>query len=144
MVDYVINDPDLGPTGLNPPGSIPYGPADYNLTVEFTGSSILAQRPTFPAPYYIGGHGTDPLTPQSSYLNTVQFQNVDAGPDAAIWTLNSTSGALNATWTNPDNTKVQPTLIYDTLMNALNFTANPDGFSDAFLVPVYIFLSQSQ
>ncbi|KAI9451504.1 hypothetical protein BJY52DRAFT_1190941 [Lactarius psammicola] len=137
-VGYVANDPNLGPIGLNL-DSAP-NPADLDLTVEFSGSKILAQDPEFDAPYYIGGYGASPLLPQR--LSTIEFINVHAG-HAAIWTLDSTSGALNATWTNPDNTTVRPTLIYDPGLNALNFTSNPNGlYNFYFQVPVTIFLSK--
>ena len=36
-----------------------------------------------------------------------------------------------ATWTNPDGSKVTPTLIYDFDVNVLSFTANPTGFFNA-------------
>jgi hypothetical protein len=43
---------------------------------------------------------------------------------------------LAVTWTNPDNTQVQPSLIYDTVLNALTFTANPNGLSSDTQIPV--------
>ncbi|KAI9451507.1 hypothetical protein BJY52DRAFT_99408 [Lactarius psammicola] len=136
---YVANDASRGPIGLNLDSG--HNPAVPDLTVEYSGSSLLAQSPEFSAPYYIGGSGTLPLSPHT--LNTIEFINVEAGPAAAIWTLDSTSGALNATWANSDNTKAQPTLIYDFGENALNFTSNPNAlYNFYFQVPVTIFLSQ--
>ncbi|KAI9458349.1 hypothetical protein BJY52DRAFT_1186839 [Lactarius psammicola] len=139
ILGHVSNDPIRGPIGLN----LESGPnlAVGDLTVAFSDSSLLTQDPIFAAPYYIGGSGTNPLSPQNS--NTVQFINVAAGPNADIWTLDTKSGALNATWINPDNTKIQPTLIYNAGSNVLSFTANPLALYNSELqMPVTIFLSQ--
>ncbi|KAI9458350.1 hypothetical protein BJY52DRAFT_1416454 [Lactarius psammicola] len=136
VLGYVANDKTRGPVGLNIFGDP--NPAYLDLTVELSGSNLLAQKPEFVDPYYIGGYGDDILSPHNS--NTVQFINVAAGLDAAIWTLDKTSGALNATWTNVDGSKIQPTLIYDVNLNVLSFTANPTGvFNLRKLAPVTIF-----
>ncbi|KAH9172567.1 hypothetical protein EDB89DRAFT_1964934 [Lactarius sanguifluus] len=136
---YVANDASYGPIGLNLDTA--HNPAIPDLIVQFSGSTLVAQDPEFDAPYYIGGYGTLPLSPQT--LNTIEFINVDTGPDAAIWSLNITSGALNATWTNPDKSTVQPTLIYDSELNALNFTSNPTAlYNSYYQIPVTIFLSK--
>ncbi|KAH8978005.1 hypothetical protein EDB86DRAFT_991792 [Lactarius hatsudake] len=136
---YVANDASYGPIGLNLDTG--HNPAIPDLVVEFSGSTLLAQNPEFDAPYYIGGYGALPLSPQT--LNTIEFINVDTGPDAAIWSLDLTSGALNATWTNPDKSTAQPTLIYDSELNALNFTSNPTVlYNFYYQIPVTIFLSK--
>ncbi|KAH9059666.1 hypothetical protein EDB87DRAFT_1684518 [Lactarius vividus] len=130
---YVANDAGRGPIGLNL--DIAHNPAIPDLIVEFSDSTLVAQDPKFDAPYYIGGYGTLPFT--------IEFINVGAGPGAAIWSLDSTSGALNATWTNSDNSASQPTLIYDSELNALNFTSNPTAlYNFYYQIPVTIFLSQ--
>ncbi|KAI9439000.1 hypothetical protein H4582DRAFT_1946070 [Lactarius indigo] len=136
---YVANDASRGPIGLNL--DIAHNPAIPDLTVEFSGSNLVAQDPEFEAPFNIGAYGTLPLSPQT--LSTIEFINVDPGPGAAIWSLDSTSGALNATWTNAVNGTTQPTLIYDFGLNALNFTSNPTAlYNFYYQVPVTIFLSQ--
>ncbi|KAI9440890.1 hypothetical protein H4582DRAFT_1503589 [Lactarius indigo] len=139
VLGHVSNDPNRGPIGLNL--NADPNPAYSDLTVEFSGSDLLSQDPDFNDPYYIGGSGTDILSPQNT--NTIQFINVHAGPDSEIWSLDTISGALNATWTNTDATKVQPTLIYDSGSNVLSFTANPQALYNVQLqIPVNIFLVQ--
>jgi len=115
-------------------------PFDSDLVVEFTGSSLLAQNSVFGPPYYVSGSGQSILTPRS--LNTIQFTNVDA-QYAQGWSLDSNTGQLNLTWTNSDGSTIQPTLIYDCEMNALNLTGNPDGlYAHGFQLPCYIYLTQ--
>ncbi|KAI9440893.1 hypothetical protein H4582DRAFT_1939900 [Lactarius indigo] len=139
VLGHVSNDPIRGPIGLNVVSGP--NPATGDLIVEFSGSSLLAQGPLFAAPYYIGGYGPDLLSPQNT--NAIQFFNVDIGPNAEIWSLDTTSGALNATWTNPDNTKVQPTLIFYADSNVLSFTSNPLAlYNSELALPVTIFLTQ--
>ncbi|KAH9031301.1 hypothetical protein EDB84DRAFT_1492756 [Lactarius hengduanensis] len=58
---YIANDASYGPIGLNL--DIGHNPAIPDLIVEFSGST--AQDPEFDAPYYIGGHGTLPLSPRA-------------------------------------------------------------------------------
>ncbi|KAH9043985.1 hypothetical protein EDB84DRAFT_1471209 [Lactarius hengduanensis] len=137
VLGHVANDPNRGPVGLNlyTEGD----PAYTDLDVKFSDSDLLSLDPAFDTPYYIGGFGTHPLSPKNT--NTIQFINVNAGPDAAIWSLDTTSGALNATWTNPDGTQVKPTLIYDAGSNVLSFTANPLALYNLQLqIPVTISL----
>ncbi|KAH9059432.1 hypothetical protein EDB83DRAFT_2520526 [Lactarius deliciosus] len=130
---YVANDVSHGPIGLNLDTG--HNPDIPDLTVEFSDSTLVAQDPKFHAPYYIGGYGLLPLSPQT--LNTIEFINVDAGPDAAIWNLDLTSGALNATWTNPDKSTARPTLIFDSDLNALNFTSDPTAlYNFYYQIPV--------
>ncbi|KAH9169448.1 hypothetical protein EDB89DRAFT_1472168 [Lactarius sanguifluus] len=121
VLGYVANDPSRGPVGLNL--NTDPNPAYTDLDVKFSDSELLSQNPAFKTPYYIGGSGKEALSPQNT--NTIKFINVHPGPYAAIWSLETTSGALSATWTNPDGTKVKPTLIYDAGSNVLSFTANP-------------------
>ncbi|KAF8260578.1 hypothetical protein EI94DRAFT_1747999 [Lactarius quietus] len=141
-VGYVFNN-QFGPTGLNLVSNP--SPTDPDIIATFTGGNLLAQDPKF-SPPYIGGDGTGLLSPQ--YTNSIDFTNVEPGPDAQIWTFNPTSRLLNATWTNSDGTKVQPTLLYDGVLNALFFTANPTGLigqifeGDVFMFPVTISLTQ--
>ncbi|KAH8989450.1 hypothetical protein EDB92DRAFT_1947404 [Lactarius akahatsu] len=137
VLGYVANDPSRGPVGLNLNTDL--NPAYTDLDVTFSGSDLLSQDPAFETPYYIGGLGKNALSPQNT--NTIKFINVHAGPYAAIWSLDTTSGALNATWTNPDGTEVKPTLIYDAGSNVLSFTANPLALYNLQLqIPVTISL----
>ncbi|KAH9055750.1 hypothetical protein EDB87DRAFT_1687836 [Lactarius vividus] len=139
VLGHVANDPTRGPVGLNLNADSNQAYADLDVT--FSDSNLLSQDPAFKSPYYIGGSGKKSLSPKNT--NTIQFINVHAGPDAAIWSLDTKSGALNATWTNPDRTQVTPTLIYDSGSNVLHFTANPLALYNLQLqVPVTIFLVQ--
>jgi len=137
ILGYVFNDVN-GPTGLNL-ASNP-NPSDGDLQVSFSGTSLLAEDPQFGPPYYVSGSGTDVLKAQN--LNTIQLTNVDAS-HAQGWSLDSSTGQLNLTWTNTDSSTVNPTLIYDNTLNALNFTANPLAlYNFKFQVPCYIYLTK--
>lgn len=137
VLGHVANDPSRGPVGLNL--NADPNPAYADLDVKFSDSDLLSQDPAFDTPYFIGGFGKEPLSPENT--NTIQFINVNAGSDAAIWSLDTTSGALNATWTNPDGTQVKPTLIYHAGSNVLSFTANPLALYNLQLqIPVTISL----
>ncbi|KAF8258937.1 hypothetical protein EI94DRAFT_1752925 [Lactarius quietus] len=142
IVGYVYDDA-IGPNGLNLFSNPNF--TQPNLAVSFTGGNLIAQSAEF-SPTYIGGYGTSILSPQN--LNIVQFTNVVSGPDAQIWTFNSTTGRLNATWTNSDGSQLQPTLMYDFVLNALFFTGNPTGLyskvynAESALFPVIISLLQ--
>ncbi|KAH8995124.1 hypothetical protein EDB86DRAFT_3077922 [Lactarius hatsudake] len=137
LLGYVANDPTRGPVGLNLNNDP--NPAYTDLDVTFSGSDLVSKNAAFKKPYYIGGSGKKTLSPQNT--NTIQFINVHAGPHAAIWSLDTTTGALNATWTNPDGTQVKPTLIYEDGSNVLSFTANPLALYNIELqIPVTISL----
>ncbi|KAI0297459.1 hypothetical protein B0F90DRAFT_1739507 [Multifurca ochricompacta] len=132
---YVANNPTTGPIGLNLNN-------DLELYVDYSDSNLLARDARFPAPYYVGGHGDSTLAAGSS--NTIEFINVESGPTAAIWTLDSNTRALNATWTNSHGSKTQPSLAYDPSLNALNFTGDFTALSNLhnpptqFLVHIYL------
>ncbi|KAI0259404.1 hypothetical protein BC834DRAFT_906271 [Gloeopeniophorella convolvens] len=121
VAGYIANNATAGPIGLNlnpDPNQLP----DCDLHVEYSDSSLVALDAKFPAPFYVGGNGTLPLAAGSP--NTIEFINVEAGPWAAVWALDWNTGVLNATWTNPDGSKDQPSLAYDPALNALNFTGD--------------------
>ncbi|KAF8258664.1 hypothetical protein EI94DRAFT_1753980 [Lactarius quietus] len=121
ILGWVFND-QAGPISLNFVTNLT--PADKNLTVTYTNGNLLAQDPEFPR-LYVGGNGTDILSPQN--LNTIPFTDVSPGQFASIWTLDSATGLLNATWTNSDGTIVTPTLVINPVSGVLSFTANPAG-----------------
>jgi len=137
ILGWVFND-QAGPIALNLVTNPT--PADKNLTVTYINGNLLAQVPEFPRPY-IGGNGTDILSPQN--LNTVPFTDVSDGPFANIWTLDQTTGLLSATWTNSDGTIVTPTLVFNPVSGVLSFTANPTGvYNEQGLTAVTISLIQ--
>ncbi|KAI0065504.1 hypothetical protein BV25DRAFT_1697756 [Artomyces pyxidatus] len=96
------------------------------LDVKFQGGEISVTDPLFPAPFFLGLNGTLPLALGSSA--SADFINVLEGVSSKVWTLDTSTGALNATWTNPDGTKILPALVYDSFHNWLNFTGDPAAF----------------
>ncbi|KAI9458352.1 hypothetical protein BJY52DRAFT_1269236 [Lactarius psammicola] len=126
VLGLIANDPTRGPVGINLDSD--FNPPNPNLIVTLSGLSptetLQANNPTFNAPFFIGGSGTNILSPNNT--NTNPFINIDAA-NAAVWSLDESTGLLNATWTNPDNTTIRPTLIYDADSNVLSLTANPTG-----------------
>ncbi|KAI0047152.1 hypothetical protein FA95DRAFT_1606332 [Auriscalpium vulgare] len=116
---YVANAVTTGPTGLTVNTA-------NELSVLYQGGSIQATNALFPAPYYIGGSGTTPLATGSSA--SIPFINVNAGPSAKIWTLDPTTGALTASWTNPDGSQIALALIYTPSSNVLSFTGDRASF----------------
>jgi len=137
LLGYVNNPSTGGSFGINDALT----PADDDLFVEFSGASLLVTNPNFPAPFYIGGSGSAQLEPNDA--TTIQFTNVRAGSTAAIWSLDPSTGALTATWTNPDGSTDPSTVVYDTLNNVFSLTGDPAAISnsDSAIIPVNIFLT---
>jgi len=134
IAGYVANDPTGESFGLNPTL-----PGENDLYVEYFDSNLLALNPEFPPPYFVGASGELPSTHDCS--KKLQFANVQPGPSSAIWTLNTRSGALNATWINEDGNADKPSLAYNPAQNALSFTGDFNTRGSATEYPVYIYLS---
>lgn len=76
--------------------------------------SLLAQNANY-SPPYIGQ--TD-----AKLTGTIPFTNVAEGDLSTIWTLNATSGALSAQWTNPDGSKPKTYILYNKAKTQLVFS----------------------
>jgi hypothetical protein len=136
VAGYVANNPTGGSFGLNDPTLF----GGDQLYVEYFESNLMAVNPEFPPPYFVGGSGALPLA-HGCLNNKIQFANVEAGPSSAIWTLNSLSGALTASWINEDGSEDKPSLAYDPAQNVLSFIAPSDMNNLPTEYPVYFYLS---
>jgi len=87
--------------------------------------SLLAQNANY-SPPYIGQ--TD-----AELTGLIPFTNVAEGDYSMIWTLNSTSGALSAQWTNPDGSKPSTYILYSKAKTQLAFS-NTDKVTGAEVV----------
>jgi hypothetical protein len=71
------------------------------------------------SPPYIGQ--TD-----AELTGSIPFTNVAEGDLSTMWTLNSTSGALSAQWTNPDGSKPTTYILYFKAKTQLAFSNTDD------------------
>lgn len=76
--------------------------------------SLLAQNANY-SPPYIGQ--TD-----AKLNSSIPFTNVAEGDLSTMWTLNTTSGALTAQWTNPDGSKPDTYILYHKAKTQLTFS----------------------
>jgi hypothetical protein len=133
IAGYVANNPTGGSFGLND-GMLP---GEDDLYVEYFDSNLMVMNPEFPPPYFVGGG--DEASSVHDCSGKIRFGAVELGSSSAVWTLDPMTGALNATLTNQDGSEDQPSLVFDSGHNVLNFAHDVNRIPTS--EPVYIYLS---